>query len=73
MVCNDDNRKLSCMCYAAGYVVYLTKQVVSGQCIEDPGRSDQVTHGSRNGGEVDPYFHKWWPDIDVSQETVVSL
>lgn len=61
------------MRYAAGYVVYLTKQVVSGQCIEDPGCSDQVTHGSRNGGEVDPYFHKWWPDVDVSQETVVSL
>lgn len=54
-------------------VVQLTKQVVSGERIEDPGCSDQVTHGGRDAGEVDPYCHKWRPNIDVSQETVVSL
>lgn len=51
----------------------LTKQVVFGQSIQDPGSSDQVTHGSRYSGGVDPDCHHGGPYIDVSQETVVFL
>lgn len=50
----------------------LTKQVVFGQGIQDPGGSYQVTHGSRQGG-VNPNCYQGRPYIDVSQETVVFL
>lgn len=51
----------------------LTKEVVFGQGIQDPGGSYQVTHGSRHGGGVNPDRHQGRPYIDVSQKTVVSL
>lgn len=50
---------------------HLTKQVVFGQSVQDPGGSDEVTHGSRHGGGVHPNGHEGRPNIDVSQEIVV--
>lgn len=51
----------------------LTKYVVFRESIKDPGGSYQVTHGSRHGGRVDTDCHQGRTDIDVLQETVVSL
>lgn len=50
-----------------------TEQVVFGQRKEDPGGSDQVTHGSGDAGGVNANVHQRRPHVDVSQEAVVPL
>lgn len=66
--------KTNCKHWAIGHMFKnLTKQVVFGQRIQDSGGSYQVTHGSRQGGGVNPNCHQGLPYIDVSQETVVFL
>lgn len=50
-----------------------TKQVVSGQGIEDARGSDEVAHGSGESGGINPDGDKGVPDVDVSQETVIPL
>lgn len=54
-------------------VALLTKQVVSGQSVEDARGPDEVAHGSGEGGGVDPDGNKGVPDVDVSKETVIPL
>lgn len=50
-----------------------TKQVVSGQGVQDARGSNEVAHGSREGGWIDADGDKGSPDIYVPQETVVPL
>ena len=51
----------------------LTKQVVPCQCVQDAGCPDQVAHGSREGGGVDPDGDERVPHVDVPQEAVIPL
>lgn len=50
-----------------------TEEVVPGQGIQDPRRPDQVAHGGREGGGINADGDKRVPDVDVSEETVISL
>lgn len=54
-------------------VVLPTKQVVPGQGVEDAWGSNEVAHGSGDSGRINPDGDKWFPDVDVSKETVVPL
>lgn len=54
-------------------VALLTKQVVSGQGVEDARGPDEVAHGSGEGGGVNADGDEGVPDVDVSEETVVVL
>lgn len=49
-----------------------TEQIVSGQGIQDARRPDQVAHGGGEGGGINPDGDKRVPDVDVSEETVIS-
>lgn len=51
----------------------LTKEIILGQRIKNPGCANQVAHGSRQSRGVDANGDKGRPDIDVLQEAVVSL
>lgn len=50
-----------------------TEQIVSGQSVQDARRPDQVAHGGRESGGIDPDGDKRVPDVDVSEEAVISL
>lgn len=50
-----------------------TKQVVPGQGVEDARRPNQVAHGCRESGGVNPDGDEGVPDVDVSEETVIPL
>lgn len=50
-----------------------TEEVVAGQGVQDPRGPDQVAHGGREGGGIDADGDKMAPDVDVSEEAVVSL
>lgn len=54
-------------------IALLTKQVVSGQGVEDARGPDEVAHGSGEGGGVNADGDEGVPDVDVSEETVVVL
>lgn len=54
-------------------IALLTKQVVSGQGVEDARGPDEVAHGSGDGGGVNADGDEGVPDVDVSEETVVVL
>lgn len=54
-------------------IALLTKQVVSGQGVEDTRGPDEVAHSGGKGGGVNADGDKWVPDVDVSEETVVAL
>lgn len=47
-------------------VVLPTKQVVPGKRVEDTRGSDEVAHGSRQSGGINPDGDKRGPDVDVS-------
>lgn len=50
-----------------------TKQVIPGEGVQDARGSDEVTHGSREGGGVNTNYDEGVPDVDVPQETVIPL
>lgn len=50
-----------------------TEEIVPGQGVQDPRRPDQVAHGGREGGGINADGDKRVPDVDVSEETVISL
>lgn len=54
-------------------IALLTKQVVSGQSVEDARGPDEVAHRSGEGRGVNADCDKGVPDVDVSEETVVPL
>lgn len=49
-----------------------TEEIVSGQGIQDAGGPDQVAHGGGESGQINPDGDKRVPDVDVSEETVIS-
>lgn len=51
----------------------LTKQVVSGQSVEDARGPDEVAHGGGEGRGVNADGDEGVPDVDVPEETVVPL
>lgn len=54
-------------------IALLTKQVVSGQGVEDARGPDEVAHCSGESGGVNADGDEGVPDVDVSEETVVVL
>lgn len=50
-----------------------TEQIVPGQGVQDARRSDQVAHGGRESGGINPNGDKRVPDVDISEEAVISL
>lgn len=50
-----------------------TEQIVSGQGVQDARRPDQVAHGGGERGGVHPDGDQRVPDVDVPEETVISL
>lgn len=50
-----------------------TEEIVPGQGVQDPRRPDQVAHGGREGGGINADGDKRVPDVDVPEETVISL
>lgn len=49
-----------------------TEEIVPGQGIQDARRPDQVAHGRGESGGINPNGDKRVPDVDVSEETVIS-